>query len=67
MARARLAEVALDGLPTRKSDKVGKKQAPLMCDFAERYWADYKSTATLDFVEGCIESDSDNSGQSAID
>ncbi len=40
LARAKLAEVALDGLPTRKADKTGKKQAPLMRDFAELFWAD---------------------------
>ena len=41
LARAKLAEVALDGLPTRRTAKVGKKRAPLMRDFAERFWADY--------------------------
>lgn len=41
LARAKLAEIALDGLPTRKVDKVGKRQAPLMRDFAKRFWADY--------------------------
>ena len=41
LAREKLAEVALDGLPTRRTDKVGAKQAPLMRDYAERFWADY--------------------------
>lgn len=41
LARAKLVEIALDGLPTRNTDKAGKKQVPLMCDFAERFWSDY--------------------------
>lgn len=41
LARQKLAEVALDGLPTRKSGKSTAKQSPLMRDYAERFWTDY--------------------------
>lgn len=42
LARAKLAEVALDGLPTRKKARVAQKSdAPLLRDYAERFWADY--------------------------
>ncbi len=41
MARDKLAEVALDGLPTRKASKVSAKRSPLMRDYAERFWTDY--------------------------
>ena len=41
LAREKLAEVALDGLPVQRTDKAGAKQAPLMRDYAERFWADY--------------------------
>lgn len=40
-ARQKLAEVALDGLPTRKTGKGDTKRSPLMRDYAERFWADY--------------------------
>lgn len=41
LAREKLAEVALDGLPSRKTKKSGAKEAPLMRDYAARFWADY--------------------------
>lgn len=41
LARDKLIEVALDGLPTRKTSRSGSKQVPLMRDYAERFWADY--------------------------
>lgn len=42
LARAKLAEVALDGLPTRKKARAAQKSsAPLIRDYAERFWADY--------------------------
>jgi hypothetical protein len=42
LARAKLAEVALDGLPTRKKSRAAQKSyAPLLRDYAERFWADY--------------------------
>ncbi|MEL7198772.1 MAG: site-specific integrase [Pseudomonadota bacterium] len=41
LAREKLAEVALDGLPSRKTSKSGSQEAPLMRDYAERFWADY--------------------------
>ncbi len=41
MARDKLAEVALDGLPTRKTSKVSAKRSPLVRDYAERFWTDY--------------------------
>ena len=41
MARDKLAEVALDGLPTRKTSKASAKRSPLMRDYAERFWTDY--------------------------
>lgn len=42
LARAKLAEVALDGLPTRKKARAAQKSdAPLLRDYAERFWADY--------------------------
>ena len=42
LARAKLAEVALDGLPTRKKARAAQKRdAPLLRDYAERFWADY--------------------------
>lgn len=40
-AREKLAEVALDGLPSRKTTKSRAKEAPLMREYAERFWADY--------------------------
>ncbi len=40
-AREKLAEVALDGLPSRKTTKSRVKETPLMRDYAERFWADY--------------------------
>lgn len=41
LAREKLAEVALDGLPSRKTTKSRAKEAPLMREYAERFWADY--------------------------
>lgn len=41
LARVKLAEVALDGLPSRKTNKSRAKEAPLMREYAERFWADY--------------------------
>ena len=41
LAREKLAEVALDGLPSRKTGSAGSKEAPLMCEYAERFWSDY--------------------------
>lgn len=42
LARAKLAEVALDGLPTGKKARAAQKSdAPLLRDYAERFWADY--------------------------
>lgn len=41
LARQKLAEVALDGLPTRKIGKSKVKQSPMMRDYAERFWTDY--------------------------
>lgn len=41
LAREKLAEVALDGLPSRKTTKSGAKEAPLMREYAERFWTDY--------------------------
>ena len=42
LARAKLAEVALDGLPTRKKARTAQESlAPLLRDYAERFWADY--------------------------
>ncbi|MEL7218647.1 MAG: site-specific integrase [Pseudomonadota bacterium] len=41
LARDKLAEVALDGLPSRKTTKSRAKEAPLMREYAERFWADY--------------------------
>ncbi|EAQ29729.1 site-specific recombinase, phage integrase family protein [Erythrobacter sp. NAP1] len=41
IAREKLAEVALDGLPSRKTTKSRAKEAPLMREYAERFWADY--------------------------
>lgn len=41
LARQKLVEVALDGLPTRKSGKSKAKQSPMMRDYAERFWTDY--------------------------
>ncbi len=41
-ARVKLAEVALDGLPTRKKARAAQKSdAPLLRDYAVRFWADY--------------------------
>lgn len=41
LARAKLAEVALDGLPSRKTNKSRATEAPLMRAYAERFWVDY--------------------------
>jgi hypothetical protein len=42
LARAKLAEVALDGLPTCKKARAAQKSdAPLLRNYAERFWADY--------------------------
>lgn len=41
LAREKLAEVALDGLPSRKTGSAGSKEAPSMCEYAERFWSDY--------------------------
>jgi len=41
LAREKLAEVALDGLPSRKTTKSRAKEAPLMREYAERFWTDY--------------------------
>lgn len=41
LARDKLAEVALDGLPSRKTTNSRAKEAPLMREYAERFWADY--------------------------
>lgn len=41
LAREKLAEVALDGLPSRKISKSGSQEAQLMRDYVERFWADY--------------------------
>lgn len=41
LARDKLAEVALDGLPSRTTNRSRAKQAPLMREYAERFWADY--------------------------
>lgn len=42
LARAKLAEVALVGLPTRQKARASQKgDAPLLREYAERFWADY--------------------------
>ena len=41
LAREKLAEVALDGLPSRRTGKARSKEAPLMRDYADRFWKDY--------------------------
>lgn len=42
LARARLAEAALDGLPTQKQAlAMQKKDGPLVRDYVEQFWADY--------------------------
>lgn len=41
LARDKLAEVALDGLPSRKTNRSRAKEAPLMREYAERFWANY--------------------------
>ena len=41
LARDKLAEVALDGLPSCKTSKSLKKESPLMREYAERFWTDY--------------------------
>lgn len=41
LARERLAEAALDGLPSLRTSRSGSKEAPLLRDYAERFWADY--------------------------
>lgn len=41
LAREKLAEVALDGLPSRNTTKSRAKEAPLMREYAERFWTDY--------------------------
>ncbi len=41
LAREKLTEVALDGLPSRKTGRAGTRETPLMREYAERFWADY--------------------------
>lgn len=41
LARQKLAEVALDGLPTRKTGKNKAKRSLLIRDYAKRFWTDY--------------------------
>ncbi|MEM7689605.1 MAG: tyrosine-type recombinase/integrase [Pseudomonadota bacterium] len=41
LARDKLAEVALDGLPSRRTNKSRAKEAPLMREYAQRFWTDY--------------------------